>query len=94
MQDLPAIERNARSLLAARRYEDAEAVLRPHLASGSGPLVLWGLLASAIKPLGKITEVRAIQEMLVENGPGNFPVRFDLAETLLLQGEFERGWRA
>jgi hypothetical protein len=31
--------------------------------------------------------------MLVENMPGNLSMRFDLAETLLLLGEFERGWR-
>jgi hypothetical protein len=31
--------------------------------------------------------------MLVAHAPGDFPTRFDLSETLLLQGEFERGWR-
>ena len=31
--------------------------------------------------------------MLVEALPGNYVYRFDLAETLLLLGDFERGWR-
>ena len=91
--DVAAIEQQVRPLLGAGRFEDAEAVLRPYLASGSGPLPLWKLLAAAIRPQGKFTETRAIQEMLVAHAPGDLPTRFDLSETLLLQGEFERGWR-
>jgi hypothetical protein len=90
---LAALETQARALLADRRYEQAEALLRPALASGSGPFVLWRLLAAALRPQGKLVAVRAIQEMLVENFPGDYPARFDLAETLLLLGEFDRGWR-
>jgi hypothetical protein len=55
--------------------------------------VLWKLLAAALRPQGRIAETRAIQEMLVTHMPGDFPARFDLSETLLLMGEFERGWR-
>jgi hypothetical protein len=91
--DFAAIERQIRPLLNARRYEEAEALLRPWLASGRGPLALWRLLAAAIRPQGKIAETRAIQEMLVAHVPGDYSQRFDLAETLLLLGEFERGWR-
>lgn len=91
--DVPAIERAARPLLAAGRFEEAEAMLHPYLASGSGPLALWKLLASAIRPQGRIAQTRAIQEMLVAHAPGDFAARFDLSETLLLMGEFERGWR-
>jgi len=91
--NVTAIEQQVRPLLNAGRYEEAEALLRPFLASGSGPLVLWKLLAAAIRPQGKIAETRAIQEMLVTHAPGDLPTRFDLSETLLLMGEFERGWR-
>jgi hypothetical protein len=91
--DIPAIERQVGPLIAAARFEEAETLLRPHLASGSGPLALWKLLAAAIRPQGRIAETRAIQEMLVAHAPGDFPTRFDLSETLLLLGEFERGWR-
>lgn len=91
--DIAAIERTVRPLLAAGRFDEAEARLRPYLASGSGPLVLWKLLAAALRPQGRIAETRAIQEMLVAHAPGDFPTRFDLSETLLLLGEFERGWR-
>lgn len=91
--DVVTIEREVRPLIAAGRFEQAEALLRPYLASGSGPLALWKLLAAALRPQGRIAETRAIQEMLVAHAPGDFPTRFDLSETLLLQGEFERGWR-
>lgn len=91
--DLHAIELQIRPLLASGRYEEAEAVLRPYLSSGRGPLSLWKWLAAALRSQGRIAETRAIQEMLVAHAPGDFPTRFDLAETLLLSGEFERGWR-
>lgn len=91
--DISAIDQRMRPLLASGRYEEAEAIVRPYLASGRGPLVLWKLLAAALRPQGRIAETRAIQEMLVEHAPGDFPTRFDLSETLLLSGEFERGWR-
>lgn len=87
------VEEQARTLINAGNFAEAEALLRPLLASGSGPLGLWRLLAAAIRPQGKITETRTIQEMLVANAPGDYPARFDLSETLLLLGEFERGWR-
>jgi hypothetical protein len=91
--DMTAIEREVRPLIATGRFEEAEARVRPYLASGSGPLVLWRLLAAALRPQGRIAETRAIQEMLVAHAPGDFPTRFDLSETLLLLGDFERGWR-
>jgi FkbM family methyltransferase len=90
--DVTAIERQVRRLLDAQRFEDAETLLRPSLKSGRGPLVLWKLLAAALRPQGKIAETRAIQEMLVAHAPGDLTTRFDLSETLLLLGEFERGW--
>jgi hypothetical protein len=88
-----ALEQQVRALLTASRYEEAEALIAPHLSSGSGPLAVWKLLVSAIRPQGKLAATRAIQEMLVANAPGDFSTRFDLAETLLLMGDFERGWR-
>ncbi|MEI7295760.1 glycosyltransferase family 9 protein [Paraburkholderia tropica] len=90
---LAALERSAQNLLNAGRFDEAEALLAPSLASGTGPLRLWRLMAAALRPQGKLAGTRAIQEMLVANLPGDYPIRFDLAETLLLLGEFERGWR-
>lgn len=87
------LEQNVRALLAQGRYAEAEALVRPHLAAGSGPIPLWRLLVQTIKPQGRIAETRAIQEMLVEAVPGDLAGRFDLAETLLLLGEYDRGWR-
>ncbi|KDB07775.1 hypothetical protein LIG30_3116 [Burkholderia sp. lig30] len=91
--DIATIEREARALIAAGKLEDAEAMVRPYLASGSGPLALWQVLADAIRPQGKLGETRAIQEMLVACAPGDLTARFNLAETLLLTGDFQRGWR-
>jgi hypothetical protein len=92
-QDMAAAERQARELLAAGRFEEAEATMRPWLASGRGPLTFWKILVAAIRPQGKIGEALAIQEMLAKEVPGDFSTRFDLSETLLLTGNFERGWR-
>ncbi|WP_114810574.1 glycosyltransferase family 9 protein [Paraburkholderia kururiensis] len=91
--DLAALDRQIRPLLAQQRYEEAEALLRPLVASGTAPLAVWRWLASALRPQGKIAETRAIQEMVVAHVPGDYAARFDLSETLLLMGEFERGWR-
>lgn len=93
MTEIAALERQVQALIAAGRFEAAEALLRPHLASGSGPIPLWRLLARTLRPQGRIAETRAIQELLVEAVPGDLPGRFDLAETALLLGDFERGWR-
>ncbi|MDY7578808.1 glycosyl transferase family 8 [Herbaspirillum sp. RTI4] len=92
-EDLAALEQQARLLIDAGQLVEAEALLRPALASGTGPIVLWRLLVKAIRPQGKISETRTIQEMVVQTLPGDLGARFDLSETLLLQGEFTRGWR-
>lgn len=81
-----------KKLLAVGNLSGAEALLRPHLASGTGPIPLWRLLVRAIRPQGKIGETRVIQEMLVDHQPADLATRFDLSETLLLLGEFDRGW--
>jgi hypothetical protein len=93
LPDLRALDQQVRALFSDARFQEAEALLRPYLASGTGPLALWKLLAAAIRPQGRIAETRIIQEMLVASAPGDFSARFDLAETLLLLGEFDRGWR-
>ena len=91
--DLTGLAQQARALIETGRLVEAEALLRPPLAGGTGPIALWRLLAQAIRPQGKIDETRAIQEMVVQTLPGDLAARFDLSETLLLQGEFTRGWR-
>jgi hypothetical protein len=81
------------AMLVADQCEQAEALVRPYLAGGVGPIPLWRMLALALRRQGRIAEVRPIQEMLVDTMPHDLTVRFDLAETLLLLGEFDRGWR-
>lgn len=90
---LQAVERDARALLAQQRYTEAQALLEPVLADGRAPIPLWQLMAAALRPQGRIEETRAIQQMVADTAPGQLAARFDLAETLLLLGDFERGWR-
>jgi hypothetical protein len=91
--DLSELARQVAALSAAQRYAEAEALVRPLVASGSAPLAIWRLLLPLVRWQGRVAETRQIQEMLVQCEPGNLPGRFELAETLLLQGEFTRGWR-
>ncbi len=91
--NLPALAARAQAFLAADAPEQAEALLRPYLATGSGPVPLWRVMAQALRRQGRMQEVRQIQIMLVDMFPGDLAARFDLAETLLSLGEFDRGWQ-
>ena len=91
--DVKHIERQARLLLQGLQFAEAEILLRQALASGSGPIVLWSLLVQALRNQAKQAEARPLQEMLVDNLPGDYALRFDLAETCLALGDFDRGWR-
>jgi hypothetical protein len=93
MTNVQTLIDSARALLQRDQPEAAEDVLRPHLAGGVGPLPLWRLLAQALRRQGRLAEVLPIQTMLVDMLPGDLAARFDLAETLLLLGQFDRGWR-
>lgn len=93
MIDYAAIQQQAHAMLSEERFAEAEALLRATLASGSGPIPLWKQLIYAIRPQGQIAETRQLLEMIVRTIPGDMGARFDLAEILLLQGEFTRGWR-
>ncbi len=91
--NLAELEQQGIALLEANRPQDLEALMRQALASGTGPLSLWHLLSRAVRLQGRIGEALTIQEMIVQTLPANMPARFDLAETLLLLGDFSRGWQ-
>lgn len=93
MFDYQSIHQQAHALLEQERLVEAEILLRQALASGSGPVFLWKQLAHAVRQQGKIEELRQILEMIVQAVPGDMAARFDLAEILLAQGEFTRGWQ-
>jgi len=93
LHNLQTAERQIQALLGEGQSEQAEALVRSCLASGSGPVNLWKLLANALRQQRRFEESRDIQAMLVDSMPGDLALRFDLAETLLMLGEFERGWR-
>jgi len=86
-------EQQARVLLGAGEPDKAEPLIRSLLATGSGPVRWWKLLALCLRHQKRFQEASVIQSMLVERLPGDFSLRFDLAETLLMLGEFDRGWR-
>jgi hypothetical protein len=92
--DFQTIERQAHALIVADRLEEAEALLRSCLASGSGPPALWRLLVAALRRMGRPAEALPIQRMVVDTLPGDLAARFDLAEILLVLGDFDAGWRA
>ncbi len=93
MTTVDAVLAQANALTESGRPDEAAAILRPLLAGGTGPIPLWAALAKALRHLGRPREALPIQEMLVQTAPSNMGFRFDLSETLLLLGDFERGWR-
>lgn len=86
------LARHVRDLLTERQNAEAERLLRETMDPRGAPAVLWRLLGLAVKFQGRVQEAADIQAMLATAMPGNLSARFDLAETLLLQGDFERGW--
>lgn len=91
-QDLEDLARRVRDLLTERQNAEAERLLRENMDPRGAPAVLWRLLGLAVKFQGRVQEAADIQAMLATAMPGNLSARFDLAETRLLQGDFERGW--
>ncbi|MBU1376212.1 MAG: tetratricopeptide repeat-containing glycosyltransferase family protein [Alphaproteobacteria bacterium] len=87
--DAPEIYR----LLVEGWPAEAEAQARALLDRNGSRLDVWGLLGKALRAQGRYHETLEIQEALVEVRPGDFSARFDLSETLLLLGDFDRGWR-
>ena len=88
-----AVAQRAGELVQARQYAQAEQLLRANIDPRGASATLWRVLGLTLKYQGKIDAAREIQEMLAQAMPGDLSARFDLAETLLLQGEFERGWQ-
>ena len=93
MTDLATILAQANGYVEAGQPEQAEAAVVPFLANGTGPIPLWAVLAKALRHQGRAQEALTIQDMLVQSQPGNLAFRFDMAETLLLFGQYDRGWR-
>jgi hypothetical protein len=93
MSGFVALAREVAALAKELRFAEAEALIRPHVSTGTAPLPVWRLLAPILRHQGRIADTLRIQEMLVQTEPGNLTTRFELAETLLLQGDFDRGWR-
>ncbi|WP_306345256.1 MULTISPECIES: glycosyl transferase family 8 [Pandoraea] len=90
---MAAIHEAAAKRIESQDFEGAEALLREVARAGAAPMSVWRLFALALRAQGKAHEGRDILEMLARQVPGDLSNRFDLAETLLLLGDFERGWR-
>lgn len=91
-QDVDDLTHRVRALLTERQHTAAERLLRENMDPRGAPAALWRLLGLTVKFQGRVQEAVDIQTMLATAMPGNLSARFDLAETLLLQGDFERGW--
>ncbi len=91
--DYALIQQEASKLITIDQFEQAETVLRNTLASNLGPLPLWRQFVYVLRAQGKNEEAQQILEMIIRMVPGDMGARFDLAEVLLLQGDFGRGWR-
>lgn len=90
--DWLALQEEVLDLLNQGKPEAAQARLQPILDRGAPPL-LWRMQALALRHQGQIAQALAIQEPLLAQTPGDMELRFDIAENLLLQGDFDRGWR-
>ncbi|VVE54504.1 glycosyltransferase [Pandoraea communis] len=91
--DFTAIYEAVVARVQAQDYERAEAMLRDVVATDAAPMSLWRLLAVVLRAQGKAREGRDLLDRLARQVPGDLSNRFDLAEALLLLGDFERGWR-
>jgi len=80
-------------LIGAERFEEAEPVLAALRRDNRGHIGLLALHGRLLRELGRPRQALEIQEALVRLRPGDFGLRFDLAEILLLLGDFPRGWR-
>ena len=93
MSGAAELEAQGHAHLAAGRPEEAERCARQALAAGGGAVSLWHLLAVTLRVQGRVTESLKVYTLMVDRLPGNLTIRFELAELLLLLGDFERGWR-
>ncbi|VVE43161.1 glycosyltransferase [Pandoraea aquatica] len=91
--DHASVHQAASERIAAQDFEGAEALLRDVVAAGAAPMSMWRLLALALRAQGKAEAGRDVLAMLARQVPGDLSNRFDLAESLLLLGDFERGWQ-
>lgn len=91
-RDWQALFDQSQALLKAGDPEAAEQLLRPAV-DASAPTLLWRALGLALRQQGRLEESLAIQQRVVDALPGDLEARFDLAESLLLTGQFARGWR-
>ncbi|ANJ87074.1 hypothetical protein MB84_30985 [Pandoraea oxalativorans] len=91
--DRASVHQAASERIAAQDFEGAEALLRDVVAAGAAPMSMWRLLAMALRAQGKAEAGRDVLAMLARQVPGDLSNRFDLAESLLLLGDFERGWQ-
>ncbi|MFY0476343.1 tetratricopeptide repeat protein [Achromobacter marplatensis] len=53
----------------------------------------WRLAAQTLRSQGRVDDACAMLERIVRAVPGDAGARFNWAEMLLLQGDFEAGWR-
>ncbi|EJM97461.1 glycosyltransferase family 9 protein [Herbaspirillum sp. YR522] len=91
--DFAAHQQRMADAFSAGQFEHCERMARALIDAGYATLPIWRTLGLSLRQQGHVMSARDIQQRLVDSAPGNVDLRFDLAETLLLLGDFERGWQ-
>ncbi|WP_435816208.1 tetratricopeptide repeat protein [Achromobacter xylosoxidans] len=85
--------REAEALLREGQHAQAETLLRDALTQAGHHVALLRLLVQALRPQGKLRDARDALERVLRAEPGDAGSRFELAEVLLTEGDFDAGWR-
>jgi Flp pilus assembly protein TadD len=81
------------ALLAARRFAEAEPVFRELIAAAPAADA-WNGLGVALERCGRIEDATQAYARALALEPTHTVARLNHAETLLLSGDFESGWKA
>lgn len=90
-QNLARIEQARAAKGAAGAGEVSATAADAHAADANAHAV--SVQAHALRTQGHVDEARKLLERAVRDTPSDTSLRFDLAELLLLQGDFDAGWR-
>ncbi|QBP73585.1 glycosyl transferase family 8 [Herbaspirillum huttiense] len=93
VQALAARQQQIADAFSAGQLEQSEQLARELIDAGYATLPVWRALGLSLRQQGHIAQACEIQQRLVDTAPGNVDLRFDLAETLLLKGDYARGWQ-
>lgn len=92
-RSLEALEVLGAALLGARRFDAAHGVFSELIAKRADADA-WNGLGVSLERLGRVVEARDAYARAVSIDAGHTVAKLNHAETLLLLGDFENGWKA